>query len=70
MTVTKENHPLLVKMIPEKSQENLEEGHENERVPLPDSTSIYLFRNFIAMAISFSVNHGRELENHLFLFNL
>jgi hypothetical protein len=56
MTVTKENHPLLVKMIPEKSSENMEEGEQ--LVHNSGSSSSHLFSNFITMAVSFSVNHG------------
>lgn len=55
MTVTKENHPLLTKMIHEKSPEIVEEGEELTH----NDSSSHLFSNFITMAISFSVNHGR-----------
>jgi hypothetical protein len=56
MTVTKEKYPLLVAMIPEISSENVEGGEQ--LVHDTASTSSHLFRNFIIMAVSFSVNHG------------
>ena len=70
---TKEAHPLLTPIIAGRNVASDVENRTNNRDE-PNSTTAHLYRNFVTMAISFSINHGtfkwsKVAETYVLLIN-